>query len=189
MTLSLDLLRHGETELGQCYLGSTDAALTARGWQQMRAGMAGRTPSQYQAILTSPLQRCAAFAHDWAGDRVCIEPRLAEYHFGRWDGRSVEAIHAAAPQALERFWRDPWNHPPPEAETLESLFLRLEELLEDLQRQYHSHESGPLLLICHGGVIRALHCILQGLPARAMHGYEAAHGSLHAFKLPAQAGR
>ena len=35
MTLRLDLLRHGETELGGGLRGSLDDALTERGWQQM----------------------------------------------------------------------------------------------------------------------------------------------------------
>ena len=34
MTLYLDLLRHGETELGGGLRGSLDDALTATGWQQ-----------------------------------------------------------------------------------------------------------------------------------------------------------
>jgi alpha-ribazole phosphatase len=36
MTLRLDLLRHGETELGGGLRGSLDDALTEKGWQQMR---------------------------------------------------------------------------------------------------------------------------------------------------------
>ena len=36
MTLHLDLLRHGETELGGGLRGSLDDALTANGWAQMR---------------------------------------------------------------------------------------------------------------------------------------------------------
>ena len=33
----LDLLRHGETEGGTRYRGTTDDPLTAAGWEQMRA--------------------------------------------------------------------------------------------------------------------------------------------------------
>ena len=39
MTLRLDLLRHGETELGGGLRGSLDDALTAKGWAQMRAAV------------------------------------------------------------------------------------------------------------------------------------------------------
>ncbi|BCQ64003.1 hypothetical protein PBOI14_57530 [Pseudomonas sp. Boi14] len=44
MTLYLDLLRHGETELGGGLRGSLDDALTATGWQQMREAVQGRGP-------------------------------------------------------------------------------------------------------------------------------------------------
>ena len=44
MTLHLDLLRHGETELGGGLRGSLDDALTAKGWEQMRAAVAEQGP-------------------------------------------------------------------------------------------------------------------------------------------------
>ncbi len=34
--IMLDLLRHGETELGHTLRGSTDDALTLEGWQDMQ---------------------------------------------------------------------------------------------------------------------------------------------------------
>ena len=62
MTLYLDLLRHGETELGGGLRGSLDDALTATGWQQMREAVQGRGP--WDRVLSSPLQRCARFAQE-----------------------------------------------------------------------------------------------------------------------------
>ena len=44
MTLRLDLLRHGETELGGGLRGSLDDALTVKGWQQMRDAVVGQGP-------------------------------------------------------------------------------------------------------------------------------------------------
>lgn len=42
MTLHLDLLRHGETELGGGLRGSLDDALTDKGWAQMHAAVLGQ---------------------------------------------------------------------------------------------------------------------------------------------------
>jgi len=42
MTLRLDLLRHGETELGGGLRGSLDDALTEKGWAQMREAVSGQ---------------------------------------------------------------------------------------------------------------------------------------------------
>ena len=60
MTLRLDLLRHGETELGGGLRGSLDDALTAKGWQQMRLAVEAQGP--WARLVSSPLQRGARFA-------------------------------------------------------------------------------------------------------------------------------
>ncbi|MBV0933362.1 histidine phosphatase family protein [Marinobacterium weihaiense] len=179
-TLTIDLLRHGITERGSCFLGRTDAALTAEGWQQMQQGLAGLKPEDYDAIYASPLQRCAAFARHWAGaaTTVQLDARLREYDFGDWDGLTAADVHVQDPEGLGRFWQDPWHHCPPGGEALPDFFARLEACIDSLQQ----HHRGRVLLICHGGVIRALHCILHGLPVSEMFNYAATHGSLHHFR-------
>lgn len=178
-SLTIDLLRHGVTEKGSCFLGHTDAALTAEGWQQMQQGVARVSPQDYAAIYSSPLQRCAAFSHDWVGEAVPLQldNRLREYDFGDWDGQTAAEIHAREPDNLGRFWEDPWHYTPPGAEPLPIFFARLEACIDELQQHY----QGRVLLICHGGVIRALHCILNRLPVNDMFSYPVAHGSLHTF--------
>jgi alpha-ribazole phosphatase len=172
----IDLLRHGETDAGQCFLGRTDAALTDRGWQQMHAGLEGVRPEDYEGVFSSPLQRCSAFTEQWAGSEGFVtDARLREYDFGQWDGQTAAHIHATDPAALGRFWQDPWHCPPPQAESLADFFVRLEALVDQLQQEH----SSAVLLICHGGVIRALHCILNGLPVSEMFSFPVAHGSLH----------
>ncbi|MBA4503734.1 histidine phosphatase family protein [Marinobacterium marinum] len=176
--LRLELLRHGVTERGSCFLGRTDAALTAEGWRQMEQGLADRSPSDYVGIYSSPLQRCAAFGREWAPEQgLVLDERLREYDFGDWDGETAARIHARDPESLGQFWQDPWHHAPPHGERLPDFFARLEALLEDLDRRH----QGSVLLLCHGGVIRALHVILNGLPISEMFNYPVAHGSLHVF--------
>ena len=55
----VDLLRHGEVEGGERYRGSTDDALSARGWEQMRAAVGDACA--WTGIVSSPLKRCAEF--------------------------------------------------------------------------------------------------------------------------------
>lgn len=173
------LLRHGETELGQCYLGRTDARLTNTGRLQMYRGLDAYTPDQFQVVISSPLLRCAEFAAQWAGEeRVRIEPRLAEYDFGDWDGLTGAEIYARDPRALERFWKDPWCYPAPNGERLDHFFHRLSSLLDELEAAY----DGSILLICHGGVIRAVNCIVNRHPIDRMSDIEVSHGSLHLFR-------
>ena len=70
----IDLIRHGEPEGGRRYRGATDDPLTAAGWRQMEAAVAGLS---WQRIYSSPLVRCADFARHLifcgAGQRNLIE--------------------------------------------------------------------------------------------------------------------
>lgn len=55
MTLRLDLLRHGETELGGGLRGSLDDALTEKGWAQMREAV-----SEGGRGIAWSVRRCSA---------------------------------------------------------------------------------------------------------------------------------
>ena len=87
MTLRVDLLRHGETELGGGLRGSIDDALTDLGWAQMRAAVVGQGP--WDRLVSSPLKRCARFAEELGaqlGVPVQLDKDLQELHFGAWEG-------------------------------------------------------------------------------------------------------
>ena len=120
MTLHLDLLRHGETELGGGLRGSLDDALTARGWEQMHAAVA--TGGPWDRLVSSPLQRCARFAEQ-LGRRlnipVHLDADLQELHFGAWEGRSAAALMDTDAEALGRFWADPYEFTPPDGEPVQ----------------------------------------------------------------------
>ncbi len=93
MILHLDLLRHGETELGGGLRGSLDDALTAKGWERMRAAVIAQGP--WDRLISSPLQRCARFADELAARLkvpVSLEKDLQELHFGAWEGQSAAAL-------------------------------------------------------------------------------------------------
>src|SRR5690606_17024528 len=132
MRVNIDLLRHGETVGGARFRGSLDDPLTEQGFRQMDAAVANGGP--WDAIVTSPLSRCAAFAESLAvklGIPSEIDERLREIHFGAWEGRSYAELMATAPGALTRFLGDPFRHPPPEAERLEAFRQRTLDALRD----------------------------------------------------------
>ncbi|PTT81712.1 histidine phosphatase family protein, partial [Pseudomonas sp. HMWF005] len=109
MTLRLDLLRHGETELGGGLRGSLDDALTEQGWAQMRAAVVAGGP--WDRLVSSPLQRCARFAAE-LGEQlnlpVQLDKDLQELHFGAWEGQSAAALMESDAEALGLFWADPY---------------------------------------------------------------------------------
>lgn len=162
MSLHLELLRHGETELGGGLRGSLDDALTEQGWAQLRASV--RDAGPWDALVSSPLQRCARFAEELAVQHevpLSFEPGLQELHFGAWEGLSAAQLMQTNAEALGQFWADPYAFTPPEGEPLLQFEARV---LEVLQRLYREFVGQRLLLVTHGGVMRLLLARARRLP-------------------------
>jgi alpha-ribazole phosphatase len=170
-----DLLRHGDTGC-RGFRGTLDDALTPLGWQQMEQAVAD---AAWDALISSPRQRCAAFARE-LGQRLSIpiqlDERLAELHFGEWEGKTAEQLLQQEPDALQKFWQDPERHTPPGGESLSAFSARVLQAWRELQQH---HAGQRVLVITHGGVIRRLLCHARGLPPNRLLTLEVPHGSLH----------
>jgi alpha-ribazole phosphatase len=183
MTLHLDLLRHGETELGGGLRGSLDDALTPLGWQQMRDAVVGGGP--WSRLVSSPLQRCARFAEELGaqlGLPVTLEQDLQELHFGAWEGRSAAALMETDADALGRFWSDPYGFTPPEGEPVSDFSARV---LAAVQRLHQAYAGERVLLVSHGGVMRLLLARARGLPREQLLNVEVGHGGLFSLQVEA----
>ncbi|KAB7772288.1 histidine phosphatase family protein [Xanthomonas maliensis] len=180
MSTRITLLRHGDT--GQrSYRGQLDDPLTPLGWQQLRAATAG---GSWEAVATSSLQRCALFAEELAQARglpLRRDPRLREYHFGRWQGVPIAEIDRDEGPALGRFWADPVAHPPPQAEPFADFCARLAAALDDLVA---AHPGQHVLVVTHGGAIRALRCMVERRHFGSMTELAVPHASLHPLAWP-----
>jgi len=176
MTLRLDLLRHGETELGGGLRGSLDDALTDVGWAQMRAAVAEAGP--WDRIVSSPLQRCARFAQALA-DQLALplhmDADLQELHFGEWEGRSAAQLMETDAESLGLFWANPYAFTPPKAEPLTAFSARV---LAAVERLHQAYAGQRVLLISHGGVMRLLLAQARGLPREQLLQVEVGHGAL-----------
>lgn len=182
--VAIELLRHGDT--GQRgFRGQLDDPLSELGWRQLRDAVAGR---RWDAIVSSPLARCAAFAR-WKAEAddvpLRLDPRLMEYHFGDWQAMSMEVLAASQADALGRFWSDPVKYPPPGGETIPAFHARLAEALDAIAAEY---AAGDVLVVTHGGAIRALRCHAEGRTLSDMAALEAPHASLHRLTWPSTAG-
>lgn len=183
MTLRLDLLRHGETELGGGLRGSLDDALTEKGWAQMRAAVVAGGP--WDRLISSPLQRCARFAAE-LGEQlnlpVQLEKDLQELHFGAWEGQSAAALMETDAEALGLFWADPYSFTPPQGEPVSDF---AERVLGAVARLHQANAGERILLISHGGVMRLLLAKARGLPREQLLNVEVAHASLFALSVEA----
>jgi len=172
--LTLDLLRHGETERGGGFRGSLDDLLTPIGWQQMRE--ATLEPELWDAIISSPLRRCADFAFALA--QQCRSPLvlledLRELHFGDWEGRHASELMVEHAEDLGRFWSDPYQFCPPGGEKMELFERRVLGAIDEL---YQRRAGEHLLLVTHGGVMRLLAARARGLAREGLLQVEVGHG-------------
>ncbi|MFL1415981.1 alpha-ribazole phosphatase family protein [Pseudomonas fildesensis] len=183
MTLHLDLLRHGETELGGGLRGSLDDALTEKGWAQMRAAVLERGP--WDRLVSSPLQRCARFAEELGTQLnlpVSLEKDLQELHFGAWEGQSATALMEIDAEGLGLFWADPYSFTPPEGEPVSDFSDRV---LDAVSRLHRAYAGQRVLLISHGGVMRLLLAQARGLPREQLLNVEVGHGGLFSLRVEA----
>ncbi|MGM0552232.1 MAG: histidine phosphatase family protein [Pseudomonadota bacterium] len=151
----VDLLRHGEPEGGQRYRGhGCDDPLSPRGWAQMRQAVA--RDDYWDLVVSSPLQRCRAFADEQAKEQGCpllLVPDLREVGFGAWEGRTRVDLQRERPDEYQAFYADPVNARPAGAEPLGEFRRRVEAAFLS---EVASHDAERVLAVVHAGVIRAL---------------------------------
>lgn len=184
---TIDLLRHGECIDGHCYRGSTDVQLTPAGLSAMKRKIdsfilqkngdkksdeENSKEKPWHRIVSSPLQRCAYFSQALSQTMNCplhIEPALKEIHFGDWEGKSVGAVWQSQAEKVEQWANDPVNYPPPNGEALNDFFTRVSTRFLSLIQHYSGER---LLIVTHGGVIRALltHCL--SMPLKNIHCFD-----------------
>ncbi|RLU03712.1 MAG: histidine phosphatase family protein [Ketobacter sp.] len=155
--ITLDLIRHGEPEGGVRYRGSIDDPLSESGWQQMRFAteQAMAAGTCWDAIISSPMQRCQAFASELAQARklpLTVQPDLRELCFGELEGLTPKDAWAQYPELLQRLWEDPELHTPPGGELFTEFSARISASLDQILA---SPPGDHILVVVHGGVIRS----------------------------------
>jgi alpha-ribazole phosphatase len=165
------LVRHGESVWNseRRIQGSLDPELSPRGRRQTDLLVshlrAHRTPA-VAAIVTSPLRRAVQTADQIAAAYripVVRDPDLREMSLGKWEGMKVAEIQAAYPGCYEQWLEDPFAYPAPGGEDLRSFERRV---IGALARMQDTHPKADLIVVSHGGVIKALLCFALGLDVR-----------------------
>ncbi|MBK1723641.1 histidine phosphatase family protein [Thiocystis violacea] len=151
----IDLIRHGEPVGGRRYRGNgADDPLSPTGWRQMWQAVGDDAP--WDQVISSPMQRCHAFARELAGRHqlpLAVDPGFLEVGMGAWEGRSHAQVEAAEPQRYAAFYRDPVGCRPPGAEPLDAFLARIAAAYA---RQLAAYPGRRLLIVCHAGVTRAV---------------------------------
>ena len=144
------LLRHGATEwaLNGRHTGRTDLPLLPQGEAEARALAPLLAEQQFNAVLTSPLQR-AQRTCELAGlaAQAQIEPDLREWDYGAYEGVTTAEIRRSMPD-----WTV-FTHPCPDGERLEQVQERCERLIAHCLQQA---DGGKVALFAHGHILRSL---------------------------------
>lgn len=164
---TIDLIRHGEPVGGRKYRGQIDDPLSEKGWEQMWRSVGDF--QDWQQIVSSPLQRCAAFAQA-LGERhatpVAYDERFKEVGFGVWEGKTAQQLQAQDEHCVARFLADPVAHRPEGAEPLATFQHRVAQAWQDVSIHYPQQN---VLVVAHAGVIRAVIAHLLDAPVAAMY--------------------
>jgi probable phosphoglycerate mutase len=157
------LVRHGETEwsLSRRHTGRTDLPLLPEGTVQAESLPSRLAGHHFALVLTSPLfraretSRLAGF-----GDRAEVDPDLAEWDYGDYEGLTTAEILAEDPD-----W-DLFAHGAPGGETPEEIGRRADRVIARIRAA-----DGDGLCFAHGHLLRVLGARWLGLSPMEGRGF------------------
>jgi probable phosphoglycerate mutase len=154
------LVRHGESEWNAVrrLQGQADIGLSERGHEQASALAPMVATYKPQLVLTSDLKRASATAGLLGYSDARHEPLLREQNVGAWTGTEIADLMADAPEAY-RGWRA-GTFAPDGGEIWADFRARVGSVLQSAI----AAEEETVLMVCHGGVIRAALDFTLGLP-------------------------
>ncbi|MBX6747138.1 MAG: histidine phosphatase family protein [Acetobacteraceae bacterium] len=155
------LIRHAlvEPSARAVLYGSMDVALCDLALREEAAlyrWLAFRLPRP-ALWVTSSLSRtrataAAIFAAGYPEQPLQVEPDLAEQHLGEWQGITHEALTERLRHPPHPFWPHAGEEKPPGGESFAEVQARVAPVMERLVEQ---HQGGDVVIVAHGGSIRA----------------------------------
>jgi broad specificity phosphatase PhoE len=163
VTTTVLLARHGQSDWNAAgrWQGHADRPLSERGREQARELAARLAEFTLDAIYSSDLERARATAEAVAeaqGLEVVTVPALREVDVGSWQGLTRDDARERFPEDFRRWqagsvgWRD--------GETYVEMSERVVGAVRAIAER---HPGGRILVVAHGGPIRAIHAAALGL--------------------------
>ncbi|HET6657212.1 MAG TPA: histidine phosphatase family protein [Gaiellaceae bacterium] len=157
------LARHGESDwnVEQRWQGHADRPLTDRGREQARLLAERLADVKLDAVYASDLRRAWETAEAVAAPRgldVRKLHELREVDVGSWSGHTRDECEERFPEAFARWqgggtgWED--------GESYEEMGERIVEVIQAIAAD---HPDGAVLVVSHGGPIRAVHAHALGV--------------------------
>jgi alpha-ribazole phosphatase/probable phosphoglycerate mutase len=161
------IARHGQSDWNQekRWQGHADRPLTDRGREQAQALADRLAHIELDAVYSSDLQRArdtAAVVAESQGLELQQLPDLREVDVGSWCGLTRDEAEERFPEGFVR-WHDGypgWE----DGETYEAMTERVLRAVDEIAAE---HDGGRVLVVSHGGPIRAMHAAALGLDVHA----------------------
>ena len=179
--MKLTLVRHTTLDIAPhiCY-GQSDVDVSANFDNERLALQRKLGDTQFDAIYTSPLRRCQQLARalchhndfGFTADDIQHDHRLKELNFGDWEMQAWDAI----PRDMFDVWANDYaNLAPPNGETFSQLHARAKDFVDEVAKDAQNQH---LLVITHGGFIRALIAEVLQMPLKRLFRLSISHASV-----------
>lgn len=155
--MEIYLIRHTKVDVreGICY-GQSDVGLASSFLEEANTILKKLPRTENYTCYTSPLNRCNSLANKINSKEIKTDKRLMELNFGDWESQNWDNI---GKQAFDAWHCDFVNNKTPSGESYLELCNRVVSFWKEV---ISTNEN--LLVITHGGVIRALLSYCLGLP-------------------------
>ena len=178
-SLTIHLVRHGETDWNaeSRLQGWSDIPLNQTGLAQAQVTAACLASRPIARVVSSDLTRAQQTAEPIAtgvGLEVAVEPALRERRYGVAEGQTHSELLLEFGDQLDQHWADP-DFSFEGGATRRDVYVRLSDFLRSLLAE---PAAGELVLVSHGGALRAARGFLEGIPLEQLPHWEFHNGQI-----------
>lgn len=138
------MVRHTAVDIpeGTCY-GQTNVPLKPSFENEANLVKQNLVSVKFDAVLSSPLDRCRRLAKYCGYTNIIYHDRLKELHMGDWEMQKWDDIDMS-------IWDKDWvNNPAPNGESFSQMYNRVSSLMDEVTQENYN----KVLIFAHGGVI------------------------------------
>lgn len=166
------LVRHGETDWNNEYRaqGHMDIPLNAKGLAQAALAGGRLAPITFDAAYCSDLSRVVTTAEQIMQGRdipLTKMEALREKSFGDLEGITFDELRRLHPVVYKKLFEEDIHFAPDGGESDLQVHNRVKAVADDLLAR-HANSEGNILVVAHGGSLRALIVSLMGMRTEYM---------------------
>ncbi|OGJ62383.1 hypothetical protein A3A67_04350 [Candidatus Peribacteria bacterium RIFCSPLOWO2_01_FULL_51_18] len=165
--VELTVVRHGETDFNKARIiqgSNIDMPLNKTGKAQAKKAGEHLKGQKFDIVISSDLKRAKETANIIAAE-IGVPfggnfPVFRERDLGKWTGKAVDTLLAEQP-LLKKSKITFTRETPPDGESFDKFIKRAEEAHDFLLKNFAGKK---VLLVAHGGILRALKMLIERLP-------------------------